>query len=197
MNKNVKEVLRYMFSLSMLKSLAASYAYYIHEHVVWRRKINKKKNIRIHSSASIRNPQNVYIGENSHININCCIWPAADSKIILGDNLLMGPGVSIQGANHGTEKSDIPMMQQERVNKGDIVIGNDCWLGSNVTITAGVHIADGVIVAAGAVVTKSILEPYAIVGGVPAKIIGYRKTKEEKEALNQAMKIDVKGEDNK
>lgn len=170
----------------MIKSLAMSYAYYIHEHVAWRTQIHAKSNIRIHPTASIRNPQNLYIGENSHININCSVWPAVDSKIILGDNLLMGPGVSIQGANHGTEKSDVPMMQQKRVNKGDIVIGNDCWLGSNVIITAGVHIANGVIVAAGAVVTKSIAEPYVIVGGVPAKIIGSRKTKEEKKTAEMA-----------
>ena len=191
MNKNIKEILRYMFSLSMLKSLVMSYAYYIHEHVAWRTQIHAKQNIRVHSTASIRNPQNIYIGENSHININCSIWPASDSKIILGDNLLMGPGVSIQGANHGTDKCDLPMMQQERINKGDIVIGNDCWLGSNVTVTAGVHIADGVIVAAGAVVTKSIDEPYTIVGGVPAKIIGCRKTIEEKEA-EQKLKLTSK-----
>lgn len=183
MNKNVKEVLRYTFSLSLLKSWITSYAYNIHEHVAWRTKINAKKNIRVHPTASIRNAQNIYIGENSHININCCVWPGADSKIILGDNLLMGPGCSLQAANHGTDRDSV-MMTQERTQK-DIVIGNDCWLGSNVTITAGVHIADGCIIAAGAVVTKDITEPYSIVGGVPAKIISKRKTKAEKEAAGK------------
>lgn len=162
-----------MFSLSMLKSLVSSYAYYIHEHVAWRTQINAKKNIRVHPTASIRNAKNIYIGENSHININCCIWPGEDSKIILGDNLLMGPGVSIQAANHGTNRDRI-MMEQERT-QSDVVIGNDCWIGSNVTIVAGVKIPDGCVIAAGAVVTKSITEPYSIVGGVPAKVIGQRK----------------------
>lgn len=173
MKKYIKEVLRHMFSLSMIKSLIMSYAYYIHEHVAWRTQINAKKNIRVHPTASIRNAKNIYIGENSHININCCVWAGEDSKIIIGDNLLMGPGVSIQAANHGT-KRDAIMMEQERTQK-DIIIGNDCWLGSNVTIVAGVTIPDGCIVGAGAVVTKSIQEPYSIVGGVPAKVIGYRK----------------------
>lgn len=177
--KEVKEVLRHMFSLSMFKSLATSYAYYIHEHVSWRTQINAKKNIRVHPTASIRNAKNVYVGENSHINMNCCVWPGQDSKIILGDNLLMGPGCSIQAANHGTDR-DAVMMEQQRVQK-DIVIGDDCWLGSNVTITAGVQIADGCIVAAGAVVTKSVEEPYAIIGGIPAKVIGYRRTQAQKE----------------
>ena len=58
-------------------------------------------------------------------------------------------------------------------NKGDIVIGNDVWIGSRATILEGVNIGDGVVVAAGAVVTKDV-PPYAIVGGVPARIIRYR-----------------------
>lgn len=58
---------------------------------------------------------------------------------------------------------------RELVNK----IGNDCWLGSNVTLIGGVEIHDGAVVLANAVVTKDI-PPYAIVGGVPAKVIGYR-----------------------
>lgn len=173
MGRHVREILRHMFSASMLKALIMSYVYYVHEHVAWRTQINAKKNVRVHPTASIRNAKNVYIGENSHININCCIWPGEDSKIILGDNLLMGPGVSIQAANHGTNRNAI-MMEQERTQK-DIIIGDDCWLCSNVTIVAGVAIPDGCIVAAGAVVTKSISEPYSIVGGVPAKIIGTRK----------------------
>lgn len=59
-----------------------------------------------------------------------------------------------------------------------IVIGNDCWIGEGVTIIAGITIGDGAVVLAGAVVTKDI-PPFAIVGGVPAKIIKYRYTQED------------------
>lgn len=63
-------------------------------------------------------------------------------------------------------------------------IGNDVWIGARVKIVCGVSIGDGAIVAAGAVVTKNI-PPYAITGGVPAKIIRYRLEKEEIEKLLQ------------
>jgi len=58
-------------------------------------------------------------------------------------------------------------------NKGDIVIGNDVWIGYEALIMPGVHIGDGAIVGARAVVSKDV-EPYAIVGGVPAKPIRKR-----------------------
>ena len=53
------------------------------------------------------------------------------------------------------------------------IIGNDVWIGANAIILQGVTIGDGAIIAAGAVVTKDV-PPYAIVGGVPAKVIKYR-----------------------
>jgi len=56
-----------------------------------------------------------------------------------------------------------------------VTIGNDVWIGSNVLIMDGVTIGDGAIVAAGAIVTKNV-EPYTIVGGIPAKFIRLRFT---------------------
>ncbi len=58
-------------------------------------------------------------------------------------------------------------------NNGDIVIGNDVWIGYEAAILSGVHIGDGAIIAARAVVTKDVA-PYTIVGGVPAKVIRKR-----------------------
>lgn len=58
-------------------------------------------------------------------------------------------------------------------NKGDIIIGNDVWIGFEAAIMPGVHIGDGAIIGARAVVTKDV-QPYEIVGGVPAKKIRQR-----------------------
>lgn len=68
--------------------------------------------------------------------------------------------------------------------KISIEIGNDVWIGTRATILEGVTIGDGAVVAAGAVVTKDV-PPYAIVGGVPAKIIRYRFSDEEIEKLQE------------
>lgn len=70
-------------------------------------------------------------------------------------------------------------------NKGDIVVGNDVWIGYEAVILSGVHIGDGAIIGTRAVVTRDV-EPYTIVGGVPAKPIRKRydpETIRELEAL--------------
>lgn len=63
-------------------------------------------------------------------------------------------------------------------NKYYVEIGNDVWVASKVTVLPGVVIGDGAIVAAGSIVTKDV-PPYAIVAGVPAKVIGYRFSEDE------------------
>lgn len=67
----------------------------------------------------------------------------------------------------------------------NVEIGNDVWIGYNSVVMGGVVISDGAIIASGAVVTKDV-EPYSIVGGVPAKHIKYRFTKEE---IKEILKI--------
>ena len=69
-------------------------------------------------------------------------------------------------------------------NKGDIVIGNDVWIGYEAVIMAGVHIGDGAIIGTRAVVTKDV-PPYAIVGGIPAKKIRSRFDDKTIELLQQ------------
>lgn len=66
--------------------------------------------------------------------------------------------------------------------KGVTQIGNDVWIGYGAIVTSGVKIGDGAVIAAGAVVTKDV-EPYSIVGGVPAKHIRYRFDKETIDGL--------------
>lgn len=72
----------------------------------------------------------------------------------------------------------------EAISKGDIIINDDVWIGHGAIILSGVTINQGAIVAAGSIVTKDI-PPYAIVGGIPAKIIKYRFDGKIIEKLNE------------
>lgn len=74
----------------------------------------------------------------------------------------------------------------DTLTKGKITVEDDVWLGENVTVLSGVKIGQGAIVAAGAVVTKDV-PSYAIVGGVPARILKYRFSSE---LINQMNNID-------
>lgn len=80
--------------------------------------------------------------------------------------------------NHKFEDSKIR-------NNRSVVIGNDVWIGANVIILPGINIGDGAVIAAGAVVTKDV-EPYAIVGGVPAKLI---KRRFDEKIISKLLKI--------
>lgn len=94
------------------------------------------------------------------------------TDVIMGDFVRIGPHVSFVASNRVHHRRDIPILKQGITEKG-ITIGNDVWIGAGSTILDGVNLGDGVVVAAGAVVTKDV-PPYAIVGGVPARIIGER-----------------------
>lgn len=69
-------------------------------------------------------------------------------------------------------------------SKGSIIVEDDVWIGENCSILSGSHIGQGALIAAGAVVTGNI-PPYSIVGGVPAKVIKYRFSKEIIDMLNK------------
>lgn len=169
---DVREVLKYGASFGALKAWANLIGWYVHDHIAPRAQMRQDGTARIHPTASLRCGSNISVGRNAHINQYCCVWASPGSRIVLGDNLLMGPGVKIFSSNHGTS-TDAPMNVQPPLEK-DIVIGNDVWLGANAVVVAGVTIGDGVIVAAGSVVTKDVA-PYTIVGGVPAKPLKDRR----------------------
>ena len=76
--------------------------------------------------------------------------------------------------------------ENEAISKGDIIVGDDVWIGQGAIILSGITIGQGAVVAAGAVVTKDV-PPYAIVGGNPAKVIKYRFSDD---LIGELLKID-------
>jgi len=91
----------------------------------------------------------------------------------LGANVLMGPNVIVLTQNHRHDRCDIPMRLQGYEPIKPVHIKDDVWIGRNVLIMPGVTVGTGAILAAGAVVTKDVPK-YAIVGGVPARVLKYR-----------------------
>ena len=89
----------------------------------------------------------------------------------------LNPNHSQSGSTFATEQMFEELKFAVPEKQLDVEIGNDVWIGERAMLIGGVHIADGAVVLAGAVVTKNV-PPYAIVGGVPAKIIRYRYDEE-------------------
>ena len=110
------------------------------------------------------------IGDRSGVGINAKIH----GKVIIGNDVMMGPDCIIYTKNHAFSDTTIPMNKQGFSEEKPVFIGDDVWIGGRVIILPGVHVGNGAIIGAGAVVTKDVPE-YAIVGGNPAKVIKYRK----------------------
>jgi maltose O-acetyltransferase len=170
--KKIAKRVSYVLYLIFLKNTAEDYRVYALFFPWMRNKFVsfylKKcgKKLRVKSGAEIS--PNSIVGSNSELGTRCMI----QSNVTIGDNVIMGPDVKIYSRNHKYDSLELPIQFQGK-NYHETKIGNDVWIAANVVITAGVEIGNHVIIAAGAVVTKNIPD-YAIVGGVPAKVLKYR-----------------------
>lgn len=128
---------------------------------------------------------NIKIGRFTSLNSNVSVIGSSQTKVIIGKYTSIAPEVVIQSENHILNRlTTCPLnyfiKDSEDAStepKGDIVIGNDVWIGRRAIILPGVKIGDGAVIGAGAIVTKNVI-PYSIVAGVPAKKI--RKRFDEK-----------------
>ncbi len=114
-------------------------------------------------------------GRNISVGHHCVF----NKKVLLdgrGGRLIIGNQVDIAREVNIWTLSHDPDDDQHRTKGGDVTIGDYAWIASRVTILPGVRIGRGAVVAAGSVVTKDVGE-LAIVAGVPARVIGYRKSR--------------------
>ena len=148
---------------------------------------------------------NVKFGRHNHLSTNVKIsnsslgdfsYLAESSNLsnaTVGKFTCIGPNVQVGLGRHPLDKfisihpvfySMVALVgvtfadKQYFIEQLPTIIGNDVWIGANVVIPGGISIGDGAIIAAGAVVTMNV-PPYAIVGGVPAKIIRYRFSEDQ------------------
>jgi acetyltransferase-like isoleucine patch superfamily enzyme len=117
------------------------------------------------------------LGESFSIGANSGIgqysFVGCGGGVRIGRDVIMGQYVSFHTENHVYDDLRCPIIAQG-VYRRPIVIEDDVWIGVKATFLSGAHVGRGAIVAAGAVVRGNV-PPYAIVGGVPARIIGTRK----------------------
>lgn len=126
------------------------------------------ENSYLENKVYLGNARNVSIGKHCQINEHVFIQGAK-----IGNYVMIAPNVSLLANTHIHDKTDIPMVLQGEIKGEDVTVEDDVWLGRNVIVMPGIKIGKGSIVAAGAVVTKNV-EPFSIVGGVPAKLIKKR-----------------------
>ncbi len=95
------------------------------------------------------------------------------NKIRIGNCVRTGMSVLITDNSHGSFTRDQLMISPRKrplVSSGEVVIGNNVWIGAKASILSGVHIGDGCVIGAGSVVTKDI-PPYSMAVGVPARVV--------------------------
>ena len=182
-----------LFILDLIKKTVSHITYTV-------KKTNHDRNWRRKNSNNFTtaeygvNIDNVEIGNYTygHINVlhdnnhGVCVKIGAFCSI--ASDVIFEPG----GEHHLNHISSFPFRYfflnepDEDLSKGVIVVRDDVWIGTGAMILSGVTVGQGAVIAAGAVVTKDV-PPYAIVGGVPAKVIKYRFSEE---IIEEMQKID-------
>lgn len=166
----------------------------LHKPISWGMFSNSTSMLKVGKNVMFSSPykiHNAYIGDYTYIAMNSIISETDIGKFSsIGPNVFCGWGIhptnglSTAPMFYSTKKQNgVTYSESDKIEERKrITIGNDVFIGANVTILDGVTIGDGAIIGAGAIVSKDI-PPYAIAVGCPIKIIRYRFTEEQIDAL--------------
>lgn len=157
--------------------------------------------LRLSSSAIMENwePQRLKVGVNVSIGHGTILsWPedgeavieigsdtwigpynnlrtAKGGRLVIGDNCLISQFCTLITHNHGVNKHQLIQRQSVRVDRHDVTIGNDVWIGAGAVVLPGVKVDSGAVIAAGSVVCSNV-PGYEVWGGVPARKLGERSS---------------------
>jgi acetyltransferase-like isoleucine patch superfamily enzyme len=186
--KRVRILLTYLYSIYLKKNkIKIASSVYLNSKTIF-----GGCNI-IHSNCTIVNTE---VGFASYLGPNCIL-----PNVIIGKYCSIASNVKVLPATHPTKtfvsshpsffsllkQSGFTFVENQKFQEIlylypkstiHIKIGNDVWIGDDVKIIGGIEIGDGAIVAAGSIITKNV-PPYAVMGGIPAKVIRYRFNEEQ------------------
>ena len=133
--------------------------------------IHISENVKIYSYIVLRilNNCTLFIGEGTYIGPNCHI-AGTKNNIKIGKNVLIADRVFISTTDYRYEDVTKPIISQGFISKGDVIIGDECWIGVGSSILSGVKIGKHSIIGANSVVTHDI-PSYSVAVGNPAQVI--------------------------
>lgn len=147
---------------------------------------NIHKSARVHYTAKVYNPANLYLGEQTNIDSNAVIMNTR-AKFIMRKWSGAAIGLLVVTGNHmsviGKHLKQVTDRVKDEIDVNhsfdkDVVVDEDVWIGSNVTLLSGTHVGRGAEIGSQTVI-RGTIPPYAIIVGNPAKVIGFRFTPEE------------------
>jgi len=146
--------------------------YYGYSHALQRGNMTLGRDVRLAPNSSYRNGERIALGDQVQIGEYTALWAGrSTSWVRVGARTTFGPSCYVTAADYGlkagTRITDQPMSER------DVIIGEDCWIGTKAVITAGVTLGDGCVIGAGSIVTRDV-PAGAIAAGVPARVLKMR-----------------------
>ncbi|WP_146592058.1 acyltransferase [Puniceibacterium confluentis] len=146
--------------------------YYGYSHALQRPRMTLGHDVRLAPNSSFRNGERIELGDQVQIGEYCALWSGRSASWIrVGARTTFGPGCFVTAADYGLAAGE-RITDQDMIER-DVVIGEDCWIGTKTVITAGVTLGDGCVIGAGSVVTRDV-PAGAIAAGSPARVIRMR-----------------------
>jgi galactoside O-acetyltransferase len=164
-----RALLEYPDFVGRIKSMGKNVEFYPGVTVMFPEKLSIGDDVLFNVGVHIQASQEVTIGSKTHFAPYCILY----GPLEVGNKCAVAAHTVFAAIGHTYDQPDVPFVDLP-ARSVKIVLEDNVWIGANAVIIAGVRIGTGSIIGAGAVVTHDV-EPYSVMGGVPARLIRRRK----------------------